>query len=78
MTQTTKPAPQYMVVPVNNHDIAFAIMQGAIGLKAPHGTVAEDALRQAAASEPEMVASFYRSALNVMKLLDGVINRATH
>ena len=74
----TTAKPQYMVVPVNNHDIAFAIMQGAIGLKAPQGTVAEDALRQAAASEPDMVAGFYRSALNVMKLLEGVINRASH
>ena len=68
-----KPTAQYMIVPVNNHDIAFAIMQGAIGLRAPHGTVAEDALRKAAQTEPEMVAGFYRSALNVMKLLEGVI-----
>lgn len=69
---------QYMIVPVNNHDIAFAIMQGAIGLKAPPGTIAEEALKKAARSEPEMVAGFYRSAINVMQLLEGKINRASH
>lgn len=67
-----------LVLAISNHDLALAIMQGAIGLKAPPGTVAEDALRAAAASEPEMVAGFYRAARNVAELIEREMNRVRH
>lgn len=67
-----------LVLAISNHDLALAIMQGAIGLRAPPGTVAEDALKQAAASEPEMVAGFYRAARNVAELLEREMNSARH
>jgi L-asparaginase II len=75
-TPTT--AKEHLTLALTNHDIAFAIMQGAIGLRAPMGTKPEDALREAAASEPEMVAGFYRAARNVMRLLETEINRVRH
>src|SRR4051812_38223550 len=50
-------------------------MQGAIGLAAPAGTNAAEALREAAALEPEMVAGFYRAAGKVMRLLETEMNR---
>lgn len=74
--QTT--AKGYLTLGLTNHDIAFAVMQGAIGLRAPMGTKPEDALREAAASEPEMVAGFYRAARNVMRLLETEMNRVRH
>jgi hypothetical protein len=54
---------------VSEHEIAMAVMEGAIGLTAPPGTDPEAALQQAAVAEPEMVAGFYRAARKVMTLI---------
>ena len=63
---------------VTVHDLALAIMAGAIGLTPPPGTSAEEAMRRAGQHEPEAVAGFYRAARNVLGLLKGGGSNVRH
>ena len=63
---------------IDRHEMALLIMEGAIGLRRPPGTDPAAALAEAARSEPETVAGFYRAADKIADYLVRQINEAGH
>lgn len=63
-------------VTVSSHELAFEIMQGLMGLRAPPGSIAKQVLESLSEKEPEMVDGFYRAARNVATLIARQINES--